>query len=1851
MLLSIGLWALTLGITTATAMAGDLLRGGYTTSKGGSSSTPGSFTPPSELEARANMVDQLARATKAIEAVGQLQSSARAIAIAAAKNNAGINPNNTSLQLPNVPNGLGVGGLEPVAGATSNSSVWSGATLPTQTTSAGQTVVTVDQDKEDAVLTWTSFNVGSATTLDFNQSKTGASTEDSIVFNVIKNSTGVPSQILGSIKAAGQVYVIDQNGIIFGATSEINVHTLVASSLPINNYLIGVGLVNNPDDQYLFSQLAIPALASNPTAPAFPTPAAPDTPDGKDGSVIVEAGAVLESPADADNVGGRIALVGPNVDNAGTILTPDGETILAAGLQVGFLPHPSSDPSLRGLDVFIGQGGGTATNTGNILSPEGDVTIMGAAVQQNGVIQSTTSVSLNGEINLDADWGTSVVQVNNVNELQTTEAGTVTFGPSSVTDILPEVNSDATITSAEPPPNQSLALTSQVNIQGENIHMEGNASLLAPNATVNMQAGAWDSVGSGQYAFAYTKGQIYLDSGATIDVAGSEDVAASVAQNIVAVQLLGPELADSPLQRNGLLRDQTIYVDIRDQGVYDGTPWIGTPLADAYGYAGLVEYTVGELTTNGGTVSMQAGGSVVMQKGAEVNVSSGWINYTGGVVTTSELISGGNIYPISEATPDLVYSGFLPQFNFDAPKWGVSETYDDPLITGSHYENGYVYGGNGGSITISAPATALEGTLLGLTVNGPRQTGPASVQATPSSLTVAFEGQNPSVTSPLFPVYSPTPPDVVFSTQDDLPAAGAFSLDASGDPAALSTALSSKVVLSPDLFTTNGFGNLTVRDGDGTVTVPAGVELDAGDGGSVTMTAANMNIDGSIVAPGGSINLTVYDYSPYEFTVLNSETDPATPAPNSARGNFVLGSGASLDVAGLVIDDRDGAPDAGTLPEETAGGSVSIDSYNADIEAGSSINVSGGVEETAAGKPAYGAGGSISILAGSDPEIATLLGGRLELEGQLSGYSGSRGGSLTVQSQQIQIGGQAGNGTLLLTPQFFDDGGFGSFTLESLHDLTIAPGTMLDPIAESLLALPYAPGGQGLQTETALLPVNSRTPVSLTLDAEGVADKFAGDPDFGDFVFVGNIVMGAGADISTDPLGSVTLAGDTVSVLGSIDAPGGKITISGQNSSTALGSTNVGTAPVASVYLSPETTLSTAGTTIYTPNNHGYITGSVIPGGSISISGNIVAEAGAVLNVSGASNTLDESPGYTNVSEGLDGVSVSSGLEAVMNGSFEGALLVPTLVESNAGSITLKGQEELFTDATLLGAAGGSEALGGTLTVSSGVFNPNSLTLSPAQVELVVTEAGPTIAGAAPAPGDSVIDHPVTGANTQVTGLQDDGGHIAVSSFGGGGFASINLIASNGAVDFSGPVSISATRSISVGNGGSTSGGGFITGNGAITLAAPFVDLGTGFLPPTPIEQVTAFNPTNAVAPTWGTGSLTVRAQLIDVGNLSLQGIGSLKLIADGGNIQGDGTLDVAGDIQLTAGQIYPPTETTFEIVAYNYTNAKDDAENGTVTIKGSGTQTLPLSAGGTLDIYAADIVQDGVLRAPFGTINLGWDGSGTAPQDPITGAGYISGDSVPITQTVTLGAGSTTSVSAVDPLTGKGITIPYGLILNGVSWIDPSGVDITSVGAPQKAINISGENVTEKHGATIDIRGGGDLFAYQFVSGVDGNVDLLGSPATSWTAKVEYFAGQTVSYNGATYAATATSTGIAPTPGTYWQLIPQAYAIIPGYSVNYAPLRRFQSGPANGFDGTRKPGRRRRIYEQLVNTRRYDLPRWGGRAGRRHLHSAPGPLRDHARGVPGQPAGRDAGRVRLATERRQRGAGLYHRDRPGPGQ
>src|SRR5262249_15195114 len=158
---------------------------------------------------------------------------------------------------------------------------------PTQTTSNGQTVVTIQQTQPAAILNWQSFNVGANTTVNFNQQ--GNPTWAAL--NRI-SANGVPSQILGSIRADGQVYLINQSGIIFGGSSQVNVGSLVASA------------VNITPDQFLAGTVLPQLFTATPNGATLAAPTFSNSiidsngnvvASGPTGDVVVKAGAVIQT--------------------------------------------------------------------------------------------------------------------------------------------------------------------------------------------------------------------------------------------------------------------------------------------------------------------------------------------------------------------------------------------------------------------------------------------------------------------------------------------------------------------------------------------------------------------------------------------------------------------------------------------------------------------------------------------------------------------------------------------------------------------------------------------------------------------------------------------------------------------------------------------------------------------------------------------------------------------------------------------------------------------------------------------------------------------------------------------------------------------------------------------------------------------------------------------------------------------------------------------------------------------------------------------------------------------------------------------------------------------------------------------------------------------------------------------------------------------------------------------------------------------------------------------------------------------------------------------------------------------
>ncbi len=92
----------------------------------------------------------------------------------------------------------------------------------------GDTAMTITQTSDRMIADFNTFNIAQPETVTFSQPSSSA-----IALNRIHD--GNPSQILGTLRADGRIFLVNPNGIMFGAGSQVDTAGLLASTLDITN--------------------------------------------------------------------------------------------------------------------------------------------------------------------------------------------------------------------------------------------------------------------------------------------------------------------------------------------------------------------------------------------------------------------------------------------------------------------------------------------------------------------------------------------------------------------------------------------------------------------------------------------------------------------------------------------------------------------------------------------------------------------------------------------------------------------------------------------------------------------------------------------------------------------------------------------------------------------------------------------------------------------------------------------------------------------------------------------------------------------------------------------------------------------------------------------------------------------------------------------------------------------------------------------------------------------------------------------------------------------------------------------------------------------------------------------------------------------------------------------------------------------------------------------------------------------------------------------------------------------------------------------------------------------------------
>ena len=1725
-------------------------------------------------DAAAQSSGSLTRAAQAIQAMQAAQAAARSAAQASGR----------SRTLPQlvVPDGLAPGGLQVAPGAGPGSSLWSGANLPTQASVNGRTSVGITQTAPQAILNWQSFNVGARTDVVFNQQ----GNSNWVALNRVIGNVG-PSQILGHIKADGQVLLINQSGIIFGGASQINVGSLVASTLNITDQQFKTALLNrSPFDN-----------AGNLQAPIFANGSGPT------GNIIVEAGAVIVTapPASVTTGGGNAFLFGANVQNSGSIVTPGGQAALAAGTSV--YVTTSGSTSQQGLMLNV-LNGGTVSNTGLIAAPTGNVTLVGMNLQQSGVLVATTSVNQAGSILLSAQQGLQGMfgYDSTSHYAVSTQAGSVQLARGSLTAVLPEEDG---LTAMDTQPQAQ----SRITVEGGFVNLQSGAAIIAPSGRVALEA---SSYGDQLYLqdnpaakintnYSRDGARVLVDAGSLIDVSGLQGVPVAASSDVVQVNVRANELRDSPLQRGGILSSKNVWVNVHDlDPVASDRVYTAGGLLEVSGWLGQVARPIDQRLTTGGSVIAYSTGDAILRPGALIDIAGGSLAHQAGYLPVTWLVgSDGRIYSANQAPADLTYTSIGVGFTVNHAHWNVTEVYANPLIPNQVYQPAYLEGRAAGALTVIASAAEVDASVVATTINGPYQ---RSAKTLPAGGALTIAASDASIIAP-----SVTPPDLATATSP------------------LPPSWQQTVYLSADLLNQANYGSITInaRGGvtdpvSGTVSpairIVGGAKLQVASGGSITLNSnvafagGGISIDGQLVARAGSVTVNAALQGTTVFT-----------------GDIELHPGSVIDTRGLWINDRPGGSD--TPPALYNGGNVKLIAYGSvRIDDGAVIDASSGGWmqstgriKTSNGLP-VGTGGDITLIADgfgatlhNSTTVAQTYPGRVYLDGTLRSYGFTLGGTLSIATPAIQIGGDAilplrtigsinADGTsnltpvdpasvMQLSPGFFASGGFSQYALYSYQNLTVAGGTDLElhgvnlvPNAQAILA-PTGSDVTSVATVRMLPSYQRPAPVNLVLSA---VDAFNGNLDFQ-----------RGAVIDADPQATISLhARHQLTVDGMINAPAGTINLdlTGTTGTWVAVGAPVGVPPnngpsyaaTQTLWIGADARLLAPGLVTSTLDGLGRPVNTVLGGGQVNINqdsqpslyypysatqpygeqplGVVVAQAGAMIDVSGTLGTIQQVAGRSGV--------------------------IQTQVATPGGSLAIRASLGLLFDATMKAQAGGAGVAGGSLTIDQmiGTYVADSSGASQfvqPVFQTIVSQAAPRMAAGLSqgqaVPGNLLGDL-----------------FIGVDQISSGGFASVSL----GAVDalvFNGNVNLAVARSLTI-NASNVS----ATPGASVRLNAPYVDIGGG---QRNINEYTSSSyvplGSYSAVPMAGTARLEVDADLIDIegtlhsgasysyvksfinfstpvqqavslpgfASMAFNSLGDIRLVPVSRTSPFYSTkqtaMTTAGDVTFTGTEIYPistgPISNAYSSIPSGLFLIQATGPSSVVSFASNGQAPyMPLSAGGSVQIVAPTVNQGGVLLAPLGQITFG---------DPKNPSG---------TSAINLLPGSVTSVSA------GGTLIPYGSPLGNTDWIygyDNSGTANTISAPPAKTISFYGKALTVAGAsggaatARIDESGGGDLYGAQFVSGAGGSVDTLNGtqtfavlpslgnryaprdpqmqlsdPTQTASGPVALQVGQQIYLS-----------GIPGLPAGTYTLLPGHYALLPGaYKVTVAASQIIATGLSN---------------------------------------------------------------------------------------
>lgn len=1587
------------------------------------------------------------------------------------------------------------------------------------TYSADGRIMTLVQNGKTIVLNWDTFDISKGYELRFVQK------EGDRALNRVYDVN--PSVIDGGLSGRGEIIIENRNGVVFGPNARVQAGSLVATALQITNEAFEKNFRNFRDYTAAFGGVE----------------------EDKKGFIGIEPGAEIRSLA-----GGDVIMVAPRIVNKGRIETPQGQAILAAGKTVYL--YAQTDLAQRGLmvavDNFAPDGAqpdlGTLVHEGVVQADKGTINLVGAAIRQKGRLTATTAVKgENGAIYLQAMESTYEGRApNNSGEVGSTgqgkarlakKLGVIEMAEGSVTEVLP--SADGMVLNAqgqlvvqdlpkEPDPVKADAspaekaaydqakaryeaeliaykavtqqasdtfYRSRIDIIGADITLRSGSKVVAPAGEINILA-AEDWQGSVLYNdtanLTRDNSLIRMESGAVVDASGLDNVRLPGSRHQLKGRLFSIELADSPLQRGGVLYRSELLADARRD----------ISVGDVSGIYANWRYTAAELSTVGGIVRMQAQGFLDLMPGAKVDFSGGSVVYEAASITSSLLAdaSRSNSYVrVEDADAGTFYSAFLSDPSrataSELARFGLSASSavgaNVPEIT---------VGKNAGAALMAAPSMRIEAALDGSVVMSEQQ---RQSKATSGLRTGYAQGtftlgngwsewSDASHAIEWDPALTKSPN--LYTTLR--PNAGTLAIG--NEVGGVTNDLPNAEMVSGVRITASGGSGMNEA---GEFVLPAAVLQQAGLGALNVMshTFALGGEDGSAASlrlvPGARIDVRALDRVDIHGALVAQGGDMNIAA---LTGGVQLAKDSVLSVAGVWRDERFEPAQANEAVDVSAGTLKLSAGQGMDLQG--RLDVSAGAWRAKAGGFRAGDAGVIDLSVNANrqdasaPIVHTMVWGN---GFGLAGYDFDNGATIKVSGlPAIAMGyvftNPVADNAFQLNVQALARMGFGTQSFSAIGDVTVGKNATVLPELSNLIQ-DTARYSEVSLARVGTLPTGKRAGIALSLTASAEPAIEGGSPQ--DLKDGADLLIEKGAYIDVGAGGRISLkAGGNIDVSGGLVARGGQVNLSlsgkrGADPGNTSDQENVGYLEGQHIALNDGALIDVSGVVKSyrpdgqredVPDSKVRVFGEVLGGGSVTIGsadgsatrGRFIASKGSLIKLDGANGALDF-----------------------------GRTIDKRFVAAGAGTLTI-------------GVTDGFEMLGGLSAQAKDASVAGGTVKVVLTQDRLIDRTGSVAYPAGDEAGLRTIHLSATredAASLAKNGLKFGEGVLSTDALLLGGFERISMRADH-SLDFRANAHL-----MSVSDRGALQ---------SVVLDAPLINLadeslhyvranhvGLGQFSPAvvnraPLGNATKGSTVGGQGGLVGDGVLAVSGGLIEVsGDVGVQGaqltILDATLDRQGGNTRTNGEvrfvgarennsnelkgqLSYAGALLVRAGQAYATTLSDFDVVGFKGTTGT--SLFSLLAPEAGSTSQAPLSALASLSLKSDVVHIDGLIRQPFGAIDI------TA-------------------QSLETGPNARLSVSGLNN-DGSDLLVPVGTTVNQTQWVYATQGAVASTGLTEtldadtnktlidlakrpldKHVALNGTTLSFSDSTLVDGRAGGDLVAWEFKAGVGGSTDTYNRP------------------------------------------------------------------------------------------------------------------------------------------------------------